>query len=285
MSSNNIGQLKKVFVIVRQKLSCSKVKQTLCSTSTSTRWSGVVGFSDYESSSAYNQEHRLRRVQPAVRYFTEIDPESKEWHFGKMFNRSEYNSMEEYDFATRQSSQAVKSRGARLLWFCACPAKIHQHPHSMEAWNQNIEWFMVSLENGFYWRRTTRVRVDRFPRAHNTAVASWDPKDDDREQDPTWTVQRSNHLHVDVQRHLLETISWEVEAYAQKCPQSRWSIGHSSNREPKKNGTERTLAGQTFCGAALRGWWCFASEVWTSCISGNKSIRPRIFEKQTRERN
>ena len=125
-----------------------------------------------------------------------------------------------------------------------CPAKIHQHPHSMEAWNQNIEWFMVSLENGFYWRRTTRVRVDRFPRAHNTAVASWDPKDDDREQDPTWTVQRSNHLHVDVQRHLLETISWEVKAYAQKCPQSRWSIGHSSNREPKKNGTERTLAGQ-----------------------------------------
>ena len=125
-----------------------------------------------------------------------------------------------------------------------CPAKIHQHPHSMEAWNQNIEWFMVSLESGSYWRRTTRVRVDRFPRAHNTAVASWDPKHDDREQDPTWTVQRSNHLHVDVQRHLLETISWEVKAYAQKCPQSRWSIGHSSNREPKKNGTERTLAGQ-----------------------------------------
>ena len=123
MSSKNVGHLKKVFVIVRQKLSCSKVKQTICSTSTSTRWSGVFCVSDYESRSAYNQEHRLRKVHQLSDNSQKLILNQKNDIFGEMFNRSEYNSMDEHDFATRQSSQAVKSRGARLLWFCALSCK------------------------------------------------------------------------------------------------------------------------------------------------------------------
>ena len=68
--------------------------------------------------------------------------------------------------------------------------KIHEHP-----WRSWIEWDR---------RRASRARVEYFPRTHNTGTAPWDSKEDGRTRNNTWSIQRSDHLHVDVQWHRLD---------------------------------------------------------------------------------
>ena len=69
--------------------------------------------------SAYNQEYWLRASQNIVRHFAEFDPESQKWNLWDLNDRKEYDSMDEINFAAKQSNQAVNSKGTRLFWFRA----------------------------------------------------------------------------------------------------------------------------------------------------------------------
>ena len=86
---------------------------------------------------------------------------------------------------------------------------------------------------GSYWWRTSRVRVEKFPRTHNTAVTLGNPKNDGGEEISAWTIWWLNHLHVDVQRQRLEKSrnnefckwnSLSVAAYARRSPKGHWSF-------------------------------------------------------------
>ena len=78
---------------------------------------------DYEEKSAYNQERRLRAGRSIVRYLAEFEPESQKWNLRDVYDRMEFKSMDEIDFATWQINQAVESEGTRVLWFRALSQK------------------------------------------------------------------------------------------------------------------------------------------------------------------
>ena len=139
--------------------------------------------------------------------------------------------------------------------------QIHEHPLSIEAWKQ---WFSKCDK---FRRRTSWGRVNNFPRIENTAVASWVPKDDGRQQDWTWKVRRSSHHYVEVQRHRLERAenketcisnSLEIKEYAKIFPEGHWSFLRTTNR--RKVVRNAHLQNQTVCGTSLRTWWWFISD-------------------------
>ena len=86
---------------------------------------------------------------------------------------------------------------------------------------------------GQYWRRTSRVRVEGFPRAHNAEAPPGSPKHDGERSHSARRFQGSKHLHVDVQRHLLGPQRQGIMLYTQflrryrmcqKVPRGHWSF-------------------------------------------------------------
>ena len=58
----------------------------------------------------------------------------------------EHNSTDEKDLATRQSRQAVDCKCTRLSDSVLGLDRIHEHPLSIEAWKEKIEWFTKCQE-------------------------------------------------------------------------------------------------------------------------------------------
>ena len=54
--------------------------------------------------------------------------------------------MDENHFVERQRGQVVESKGTRYSDSVLCLGQIHEHPHSTEAWQQTIAWFVKSRE-------------------------------------------------------------------------------------------------------------------------------------------
>ena len=128
--------------------------------------------------------------------------------------------------------------------------------------------------------RTSRVRVENIPWTHDTAVTSGSPKNDGGTKYSAWKVQRSNHLHVDVQRHWLGTKrkqktctvhSWDFATYAAKFPKGHWSFSGSGFEEKwygthirKSNGSRNRVADLMMIHLRKSGHPPFR---WTSALS------------------
>ena len=127
----------------------------------------------------HHEEHRLREDQPIVRYFTEVDPGSKSRNMWGIYIWLEYNSMDENYFVERQRCQAVDSSGKRVLWFGTSVWQnywVSTINKLLEGQNWVVHAVFWISGIGSYWWRTSRVRVDTFPRTHNTAVTSEDER-------------------------------------------------------------------------------------------------------------
>ena len=79
--------------------------------------------------------------------------------------------------------------------------QIAEYPQSVQSWKNRIEWFTQSptyreLDNK---RRTSRVRVEDFPRAHFAEALPGSLKHDGERSHSDRKLQGSNHLHVGVQ--------------------------------------------------------------------------------------
>ena len=74
------------------------------------------------------------------------------------------------------------------------------------------------------------VRVEKFPRTHNTAVASGNPNDDGGEQNSAESSSCRGKT----------TSMGKAENKETRQKKSLKDTGHSSDQEPKKSGTERT---------------------------------------------
>ena len=177
--------------------------------------------------------------------------------------------MGEKYFVERQSCRTVNSKGTRCLWLGALSWQncwvstiskaLDRHNWVVHAVSR-ISWI------GRWWWRARRVRVENFPRTHNTAATSGNPKNDGGKEKSAWTIPRSNHLHVDVQRHWLGKRRKQKSLYGilqtslhtpEDFPRD---IGHSSDRDRKKNDTERTFTNQTVRGTVLLVCWWWISE-------------------------
>ena len=191
--------------------------------------------------------------------------------------------MDENDFVTRQSCQTVESKGTRLLWFgtlCWQNWWTSCINGSLEAKDWVVHEVSWISWIGLYWRRTSRVRVENIPRTHNTAVAQWDPEDDGREQDSTWKVRRSNHLHVDVQCTTTSIAQQPksktlVFRFLQKLEQS-------PDQELKTSGVKKHLQAKRFVEQLCGNDDASSQRKRTPDTPSNKCVGPRIFENHRR---
>ena len=63
-----------------------------------------------------------------------------------------------------------------------------------------VQRFTTIQNFGHNWRRADRIRADYFPRIHHIAARRQSPRAHDNNGRPI-TIQRTNHIHVDVQWH------------------------------------------------------------------------------------
>ena len=214
--------------------------------------------------SAYCQEHRLRESQAIVRYVEELTLDQ----IGEIFGIS----TSDWNIIQRMRTTLLHARAVELS-----KAKVH--------------FLTLNIVNWIVLTENQSISSGNVPNTHNTAIAWWDPKDDGRAQDPTWTVQRSKHLHVDITRHRLEKWSKQTHVHLEFFRNLRRTsedflkdVGHSSDRDRKKNGTECTSTNLTVRGTMLRIWWWFFTESghpicrWTSELSQGL-LRSRRGEK------
>ena len=84
-----------------------------------------------------------------------------------------------------------------------CDGKIHDHLHAIAHLDGKMEWFMKSRQcrqlNGIDGERV-ESKWTIFP-GHTLEKLLCENQKTMTEQDATWTILRSNHLHVDAQRH------------------------------------------------------------------------------------
>ena len=219
---SNVEYLEKVFSSVRQKLS-QEEDQMLDVEVNGIVW-GKICVSDNEGSSSsrtrlraqsvYYQGHRFRAAWNIVRYFAKIDPESRKWNLWDLNDRMASYSLEKIFFATWQSNQAVESKGTRLLRFGALSRKDARIPcryGQMERTNWKVLWFQTSFRIIWNRRRAIWARVKHFPRTHYYVTAPRDSDKNDDTRNQTRRIQRSDHLHLNVQWHRLVKRSKNVD--------------------------------------------------------------------------
>ena len=232
-------------------------KGTKCGASRSMRWSG-------ESSC-----QRLRRrqcildkisnvigVQPWIQDFEQVDISQILIldHKGEIFGISkiEWNTTP-WVRTTLRHDRAIK----------LSKAMVHDE-HILSRYGTGKtkldgSWILVNIVN---WMESTgRVRVEYFPMTHNIGTAPWDSTEDGRKQNQAWGIQRSNHLHVDVQWHRLDE-RWKPKhvcfefcrssGLRTQIPEGTLVIPPTKNR--RKNGMECTLTSRTVCGTNLQRW-------------------------------
>ena len=195
-------------------------------------------------------------------------------------------SMDENDFATWRSDQAVESKGIRLLWFCALSGQ-KSWTSSFDRTQARKHW-MVHEVSWISWvernrRRTSRVRAEYW---HNTAVASWG--DDDREQDPTSSEIESSSCRcttasIGRKMETYKSVFWILWKLMRTPADFLKDIGHSSDQGQKKNWNAHLQAKQ-FVEPLYRYDNASSRRKWTSHLSSNLCVGPRIIEKQERRK-
>ena len=239
---------------VAETLNGVVLKETKCWTSTSTRWSGESScLRLLRRQYILDKITKIICVQPRIRtskrskrcliFFAEIVLESDGWDTGNIYDWLKFYSMNDNDFATRQSDQVVESKGTRFSDSVLCRNKIHEHPWSIKQWKDKIEWFMNTFEycglvgiDGeafeIEWKKfpgytilellygfqrkiaKNRIRLEEF---EDRIIFMSMHNDIDRTKDGNQQMCVSNSI--------------EVKAHANRFPKGHWSILGSGTEE------------------------------------------------------
>ena len=106
-----------------------------------------------------------------------------------------------------------------------CLGKMNENPQSNHAWEDSLKWFKSSPEyrplDGIDGE-PNGTRVEHLPRIHHIAAQPQSPRVTVEIERNTREIYWTDHLHVDVQRHLM-VIRGQQERMRVKC-QFRFSI-------------------------------------------------------------
>ena len=87
-----------------------------------------------------------------------------------------------------------------------CFGKMNENAQSNYAWEDRLMWFKSSSEyralDNWWW--STGIRVEYFLRIHHIAALQQSPGVPVENERKARRIYRTDHLHVDVQRHLME---------------------------------------------------------------------------------
>ena len=87
-----------------------------------------------------------------------------------------------------------------------CFGKMNQSPTSNTVWEVKLTWYkkFITIQNfGHSWWWANGIRVEYFPRIHRIAALLQSPRVPVQNERRTRRIHRTDHLHVDVQRHLV----------------------------------------------------------------------------------
>ena len=105
-----------------------------------------------------------------------------------------------------RSHQSLACKGLCIFRFCVVSWKGESEPNIKDClWTTVglVQRFITVQNFGYNWRRTDGIRVEYFPRIHHIAALQQSPRVHDQNA-RSITIQRTNHLHGDVQWHLME---------------------------------------------------------------------------------
>ena len=104
----------------------------------------------------------------------------------------------------QQSLSDHQRQNLRVLRLCALCMKMGEDP--IATWNSKIQWvFGKESLQGYESNRwyAVGVWVENIPRDHNVGPPRTNSKPNERSTVWTWTLQRQDHLHVNVQRQCM----------------------------------------------------------------------------------
>ena len=142
------------------------------------------------------------------------------WHICKVDSRtirwdlwSEYNwlgtlFMETFIFDRWwRSHQSLAREGLRIFRFCIVPWKDERETTIKYCMGRQIDVVQkfIRIQNfGHNWWWANGIRVEYFPRIHHIAALQQSPIVHVKNERKTIRIFRTDHLHVDVPRHLME---------------------------------------------------------------------------------
>ena len=106
-----------------------------------------------------------------------------------------------------RSHQSLAREGLRISRFCIMPWKGKSEPTIKYClgWQVDVVQEFTTIQNfGQNWWRTNGIRVEYFPRIHHIAALQQSPGVHVKNKRKARRICRTEHLLVDVQRHLIE---------------------------------------------------------------------------------
>ena len=165
---------------------------------------------------------------------------------------------------TDRAVQLCNCQNLRLFWLSAMSGRYQwRTSQSMGKQDQMVLGNTLCRRFGSDRRRTSGVRVDKFPRIHHIENSQRDSKDDDWITVWTRATQRKYHLHVTVHWHWLEEneetkkiVFRMLSELLSMLEDSRNDIGRCLDLVPRKNGTEHMSTNRMDSGIKLLKAWC-----------------------------
>ena len=154
------------------------------------------------NSSTFNQKSVTKNNEPIVRCNQEVG-QWTDWNSWNIRDQLARQILEEDDFVDWPCSSIINSESLCILGSSIVHGKNQwKSRKDMEGENWVVYEFIPMSRIGSNQGGADGVRVEDFPRIHYIADSRRDPDHDDWNTMWTWALPRTDHLHVNVQRHL-----------------------------------------------------------------------------------
>ena len=105
-----------------------------------------------------------------------------------------------------RSHQSLARQGVRIFRFCVMLWKDEREPTIKSCLGRQVDMvqnFIIIQSLGHNWWWANGTRVEYLPRIHRTAALQQSPRVPVKNERRARRIYRTDHLHVDVQRHLI----------------------------------------------------------------------------------
>ena len=153
-----------------------------------------------------HQKYRRSHNETDVRHIWEIDIRTITWDLCSDSNKPGKFFMETIIFdGWWTGHQSLAREGFVFSDSVLCFGKMNENPQSNTVWEDKLTWFkkFITIQSfGHNWWWANGIRVEYFPRIHHIALQQ-SPRVPDKNERKAKRIYRTDHLHVDVQRHLM----------------------------------------------------------------------------------
>ena len=163
---------------------------------------------NYSDNLAFHQKYRRSHNETDVRHIWKIDIRTIRWDLWSENNELGRLCIKVFVFDWWWTChQSLAHKGLRILRFCIVSWKDEREPTIKLCMGRQIDVVQkfTKIQNfGQNWWWANGIRVEYLPRIHHIAALQQSPRVAVRIECDTRQIYRKDHIHVDVQRHLME---------------------------------------------------------------------------------